>query len=75
MGQIMVALRSRIELREIRCPIIRAWNSAMGLGRLRSDANPNIVSAPHQRNFHFISVRTVQAAFKIVETNQAENSE
>ena len=71
----MVALRSRIELREIRCPIIRTWNSAMGLGRLRSDAIPDIVSAPHQRDFHFISERTVQAVFKIVERNQAESSE
>jgi len=70
MGQILVALRSRIELREICYPIIRAWNSAMGLGRLRSDAIPNIVSAPHQRDFHFISERTVQAPFKIVESRE-----
>ena len=69
----MVALRSRIELREIRCPIIRAGNNAMGLDRLRSLALPDIAPVPRQEDSHLISERTLQAAFKIVERSQAKS--
>ena len=69
----MVVLRSRIELRKIRCPIIRAGNSAMGFDRLRSLALPDIAPTPRQKDSHPISVWTLQAVFKIVERNQAES--
>ncbi len=69
----MVVLRSRIELRKIRCLIIRAGNSAMGLDWLRSLALPDIAPTPRQKDSHPILVWTLQAVFKIVERNQAES--